>query len=108
MDNTLSTLGTIVLYNGWYDMLQEIKKYIQQEVKTNKNKKYYNISKPDFLIRIDCDLFPCIVWSILVLQCGDYGTSPRTGWIEIKRAKDAIGIIDALCAETKENDDADI
>lgn len=102
MDDTLETLGTIVWYNGWYDMLQKIKTHIQQEVETNKSKQYYNIGKPDFLIKIDCDLFPNTIWSILVLQCGDYGTSPRTGWIEIKKAKDAIEIIDALCAETEE------
>lgn len=102
MDNTLKTLGTIVWYNDLYDTLQKIKTYIQQEVEVNKNKQYYNIRKPDFLMKLDCDLFPCIVWSILVLQCGNYGTSPRTGWIEIKRVKDAIKIIDALCAETEE------
>ena len=22
-----------------------------------------------------------VVWSILVIECGDYGTSPRFGWI---------------------------
>ena len=102
MDNTLETLGTIVWCNGWYDMLQEIKTYIQQEVEINKNEQYYNIGKPDFLMKIDYDLFPCIIWSILVLQCGDYETWPDTGWVEIKRVKDAIEIIDALCAKTEE------
>lgn len=102
-DVTLEALGTIVWYNGWYDTLQEIKLYIQTELKKNMNEpSYYGIAKPKFLRNIDSDLFPCIVWSILVLQCGEYGTSPRTGWIEKGRAEEAIKIIDALCAETEE------
>lgn len=99
----LEILGIIVDYNGWYDTLQEIKHYIQIELKKNMNKpSYYGIAKPKFLWNIDSDLFPCIIWSILVLQCGEYGTSPRTGWIEKGRAEDAIKIIDALCAKTEE------
>lgn len=99
----LEALSIIVDYNGWYDTLQEIKRYIQTELKNNLDESsYYGIIRPKFLRNIDSDLFPCIIWSILVLQCGEYGTSPRTGWIEKGRAEDAIKIIDALCARTEE------
>lgn len=101
-DSTLQTLGIIVWYDGWYNMLQEIKKYIEQEIELNKDSNHHNIVKPHFLTKVNIDCLPNIIWSILVLQCGDYGTSPRTGWIEIKKAKDAIKIIDTLCAETEE------
>lgn len=102
-DLTLKTLGTIVWYNGWYDILQKIKIYLQNELKQHNNEPtYYGFDKPDFLKDFDADLFPSIIWSILVLQCGDYGTSPRTGWVEKGKVHYAIEIIDSLCAETEE------
>lgn len=102
-DVTLETLGTIVWYNGWYNTLQKIKHYLQTELEKNINKpSYYGIIKPKFLRNIDSDLFPCTIWSILVLQCGEYGTSPRFGWIKKDKVQDAIKIIDALCAKAEE------
>lgn len=31
--------------------------------------------------KYDINNFVCIMWSFLVLYCGEYGTSPRYGWI---------------------------
>lgn len=85
-DLTLETLGTIVWYNGWYDILQKIKIYLQDELKQHNNEQtYYGFGKPDFLKDFDTDLFPSIIWSILVLQCGNYGSSQEQ--VGLKKAK---------------------
>ena len=74
----LDTLGIIAWYNGHSEEIEEIIKYIE-----NYEGKY-NIPMPEFLRNNDCDYFMNILWQISVLTYGDYGTSPRFGWLEIE------------------------
>lgn len=37
-----------------------------------------------------------IFWMMLVLQFGDYGTSPRSGWLEMDNKNEIIKFIDDI------------
>lgn len=39
-----------------------------------------------------------VIWMILVCLYGDYGTSPRGGWILTENKKEVIEFIDSICA----------
>lgn len=82
----IDVLDCIVYYNGLDKPLLEIKKII---LKTPKN-----ILKPEDEIFKD-EQFE-IFWMMLVLQFGDYGTSPRSGWLEIKNKDKIIKFIDDI------------
>jgi hypothetical protein len=40
-----------------------------------------SVPLPEWLKEYDCNHFLRVLWSILVIEYGDYGTSPRFGWI---------------------------
>lgn len=49
----------------------------------------YSISKPDFILTERNQL----IWELLVIAYGDYGTSPRSGWLSIENKKEILEIL---------------
>lgn len=94
---TMEALGEIASYNGWRDVLYATKNYIQTKVK-EPHGTYWGIEFPsDILRKYNPDMYPRIIWSIMVMMYGDYGTSPRFGWINGGSAHDALRWITELC-----------
>lgn len=60
-----------LFYNGYEDFTLELINYISDEKINN------SIIRPDFIN----DPIRELVWMILVIKFGNYGTSPRSGWI---------------------------
>lgn len=88
----------LMYYNGlWCDLLE-----IKNALKNTQDKTYGHVSFPKCL-GDDCDHIANTFWAILVLMYGDYGTSPRFGWIEKEGVNDAIEFIDAILNDYKRN-----
>lgn len=86
----LSALKDICWYNGHEEEIEELIDYVQ------KSHEKYSILMPEFLKNNDCDYFVNIIWQMLVLLYGDYGTSPRYGWIEIINKDKVISFLQFL------------
>lgn len=76
MTDYIDILNTIVWYNGMTDILEGWLKFTKNE---------HGVILPDYQ---DMEIEPFykgqiqVIWMICVLQFGDYGVSPRYGWIE--------------------------
>lgn len=77
MNEALEALLDVLKYNGFELDITEVINYID----TNENDEI--IPFPHFLDVYDHDNPIRIFWSVLVMLYGDYGTSPRFGWIEV-------------------------
>ena len=86
----IDTLNSIVWYNGLYEPLLEIKRIILETPEF----KYNNMLRPKGEIFKDCQFE--IFWMILVVQFGDYGTSPRSGWLDMSNKDKIIDFIDDI------------
>lgn len=76
----LQALGDIAGYNGHDEEIKQVIDYIKSD-----NEEYeFVIGMPEFLRNNDCDYFINILWQLTVMLYGDYGTSPRYGWLEGK------------------------
>ena len=93
----MGALASVARYNGWNEVLCQIRDYLIREVKQKQYEKYWNIPYPDFLSEYDVDLYPRVIWFIMVELFGCCGTSPRFGWIEKDASRDAIDFISELC-----------
>lgn len=89
-ENLIDVLDSIVMYNGLYKPLLEIKKMILE----NQEFKYNHLLRPEGEDFKDNQFE--IFWMILVLQFGDYGTSPRSGWLETDNKDEIISFIDSI------------
>lgn len=81
MDNGLEALLDVLYYNGYEEDIIEIIHYIDA------NEDPDHISFPHYLEQYDSDNPARILWSVLVVMFGDFGTSPRYGWIETESKK---------------------
>jgi hypothetical protein len=74
-ENFLEHLVVVGDYNGYLGDIKRIYDYIRAES--------IQANIPDWLTEEyeDCDNFIRVFWSVLVMAYGDYGTSPRFGWI---------------------------
>ena len=86
-EQLIQVLNTVVWYNGYEEDLKQIKEEISQ---LSPDKYSYHYDYGD-------DMGMEIIWMILVLLFGEYGTSPRSGWLEVKNKDDIISFIDQLC-----------
>ena len=89
-ENLIAVLDCIVWYNDLYKPLLEIKKMILK----NSEFEYNHLLRPEGEDFKD-DQFE-IFWMMLVLQFGDYGTSPRSGWLEMNNKDKIINFIDSI------------
>lgn len=76
-ESILEGLGSIAFYNGHDEEIKQVIEYLKSYDKSNST-----IFMPEFLRSNDCDYFINILWQLSVLLYGDYGTSPRYGWLE--------------------------
>ena len=74
----IKSLLWVLWYNGYKEEIRALYEYI-------KNNDGIIIQYPDRLLSDDCNKPDRILWSVLVMEYGDYGTSPRYGWIENKQ-----------------------
>lgn len=95
MDNKLlAGLNSVVWYNGWGGTINLLKDYINNY---QPKSKYDSIPWPEHILgNYISDLFPRIVWFLMVEMFGDCGTSPRVGWINIDKKDDAIAFLENI------------
>ena len=86
LEELIEAIKRACWYNGYEEYLEEIKNQIEQ-TPTNKYSYSYDYNDEGFQV----------VYMILVLLFGDYGTSPRFGWIEMKNKDKALAFIDKIC-----------
>lgn len=79
----------VLWYNGYEDEVGKLLKYMKNSKPLDE---YATLPIPDYLRDEDCDFPPRLLWSCLVIMFGDYGTSPRYGWID--RLDEAIAWIE--------------
>lgn len=77
--NFLESYIDSLSYNGYDEQVIQLMRWINNRLEL-KPKEYVDI--PDFISALDCDHPIHILWSVLVLSHGNYGTSPRYGWLE--------------------------
>lgn len=80
-------LITVLQYNGFEDDIKNLLCYLE-----SKRDSGYVPLPPDWE-KWDCNHPMRLLWSEFVLCYGDYGTSPRFGWIEDDKLEDAIKFI---------------
>lgn len=87
-----------------YDVVVEIIKY----VKENKNNNDGTIGRPDLDYGVEGSTIATMVWSMCVYNFGDYGTSPRSGWIENKNANECIEFLKYLIHDAIEYKEVEV
>ena len=96
-DMIIDALDSIVWYNGHAESVCELISYIQS------GGNGHSIPLPTFLPD-DCDGFMRVLWSMLVCMYGDYGTSPRTGWILAENKEKAVEFLKQISQTATEQD----
>lgn len=95
--NMYEILDIITWYNGIYEPLLKLKEIIS----------IYDEDKFIHVLRPEEDIFKDeqfeIFWMMLVLQFGDYGTSPRYGWLEMDKKDKIINFIDKITKTGQED-----
>ena len=86
----VKALNDICYYNGHSDELKLIIRHIKS-IHDNSI-----IPMPDEIRNNDCDTYVNVIWQILVIMFGDYGTSPRYGWIDFDNKDDAVELLKKL------------
>ena len=100
MINMYNLLDSITWYNGIYEPLLKLK----EKISVYDEDKFVHVLRPEEDIFKD-EQFE-IFWMMLVLQFGDYGTSPRTGWLEMDNKTKIICFIDKITKTGQEDNSA--
>ena len=96
----LDILDSITWYNGIGESLIKLKEDL---IKQNDNGNYLIIDHNlEYKNKEFADEQFEIFWMMLVLLYGNYGTSPRSGWLEIKNKDKIINFIDKITKTTQE------
>lgn len=101
-EQLIEVLNSITWYNCIYEPLLELKQDLVNlsnsgtYTKTNKSLEY----KHD---RFDDEQFE-IFWMMLVLMYGEYGSSPRSGWLYLKYKEEIIEFIDKITKYGREEE----
>lgn len=88
----LDSIDLVVWYNGHYEKLEKIKNEIS-EIKENEIYRFDYENDEQFQV----------IWMILVELFGNYGTSPRSGWLEMKNKDRIIKFIDSITRTSRED-----
>lgn len=92
-EELIEILNSIVWYNGLYEPLYNLKKDIEYEKKCSYTKYNHKLElKHEHFDDRQFEIF----WMILVLKYGEYGTSPRSGWLLMENKKEIIKFIDDI------------
>lgn len=81
MDKGLEALLDVLNYNGYAQNIIDIANYIDSCDDSS------IVRYPIFFNEYNCDKPIRILWSVLVVMFGDFGASPRYGWIENENKK---------------------
>ena len=84
MRSILGSLLDVGWYNGLEEDIKQISSYIREKSMITDSAM---IQFPSFLKEYDCNHYLRVLWSVLVMEYGDYGTSPRFGWLESESVK---------------------
>ena len=83
--DTLNSFMDVLRYNGYESSIERIYDTVKQAIEENKQTDmFYVVSAYKCNLSQDPDAPDRIFFSTLVMMFGEYGTSPRTGWIEPK------------------------
>ena len=88
---TAESFYDLAHYNGHEEVFKEIYEYLKKHKSDE-----YSIPFPEFLNNYQCNDLPRVFWSILVIEYGDYGSSPRYGWIEVENVEKIIEEIESF------------
>lgn len=71
-----NSLITVLWYNGFEDEMTNLIRYLE----SCKESKQAILPKDWY--QLDANHPMRLLWGVLVMEYGDYGTSPRSGWID--------------------------
>lgn len=100
-NNIINALNAIVDYNGLFPVILEWIKYGDNIIYNDSSTTIipyphnYLLDPPNIGDTSQLQIF----WMLLVLLFGDYGTSPRFGWINADRWKECKEFINTLCKD---------
>lgn len=97
----IEALDSLVWYNGAYGDLAEVKKYI----KTYDAPGVIPFPRHIFQGTENEEYTSRVVWFLMVCLFGNYGTSPRSGWIDRKNREKALSFLDAVMKTYRESDE---
>lgn len=93
-DELIDSLDSVVWYNCHYYKLNEIKQELLKKQDSG-NYKYDYGNDEQFQV----------IWMILVCLFGDYGSSPRSGWLEMNYKDKIINFIDNITTTARNEDE---
>lgn len=97
----IEALDSLVWYNCAYDALVEVKKYIKvydaPGVIPFPAHIFGSVEGEDYTSRV--------IWFLMVCLFGDYGTSPRSGWIDKRNREKALNFLDAVMKTYRDSDE---
>lgn len=100
-DRLIEALDRVTWYNGLAPIILKWIEYGDDHLKQNTDKYSRNISCPmnylDETGESDIQSQLQVIWMILVSMFGDYGTSPRYGWIEAEHWEECKEFINNIC-----------
>ena len=88
---------SVAWYNGYEEEFDKLLYYLKNQ-QNNTNNDTYSIRRPDF-ITTENEIME-LYWMQLVQTFGDYGTSPRSGWIYRDKLDDCINHITEVINKT--------
>lgn len=93
-EQLIEVLDSITWYNGIYEPLLDLKKdLLNCDIKGHYTKCNDNLEyKHELFYDNQFEVF----WMMLVLMFGDYGTSPRSGWLCLENKEKIIEFIDKI------------
>ena len=90
---------SVAWYNGYEEEFDKVLNYLKnRQIIIKENELYETIPRPDF-IKPD-DYIMELYWMLLVYTFGNYGTSPRYGWIYRDKLNDCINHITEMINKT--------
>ena len=101
LEDLIGVLDSITWYNGIYEGLLKLKEDLINQ-KTDGNYLRTDDNLKEKHEEFDNDQFE-IFWMMLVLLYGDYGTSPRSGWLYIENKEKIIEFIDKITKTSTED-----
>lgn len=78
--DAISSFLSLAWHNGYGQAVRDIMQVLNTSYSFDVDDEYKAISRPEQW-GYEIDNFGAIFWSWLVLQYGDYGSSPRFGWL---------------------------
>jgi lipoprotein NlpI len=96
-EQLIDVLDSITWYNDIYEPLLDLKKDL---LNCDNKGNYTNCNDNlEYFYNEQFEIF----WMMLVLMFGDYGTSPRSGWLYLDKKEKIIEFIDKITKTSQED-----